>query len=514
MPALWTAVRRSLAVIGCLAAAPALGGAQVISLKTIPVAAGDQFLIFPSQNMGMGSVSIALPDEWLDPFVNPALGARISGSRMFGSPVFYDISGADGSAKTLPLGALFASGSWFAAGTLAIQQLQTGDDNVFDGPVPLAVERTGWIVPPWWGGGGELLSDQSASNLYAFGSVGRKLGKTAVGVSAFYGNLNAVDGVDLLYALARNIDQYGHVADVRLGALHDFGGGRSLEVLGLRSVFSMTHDVTYVDWIWDPAPVCNDSIYGPIPCPGRIEERMERNLDRTETWGFHSRYQQPLTNTGWRLGAIFTANRKTHPKIPNYELMNIPRDPGTSWAYNAGVGLSRTMGPARFGLDLVLEPIWSHTWAAADTALTTASGGTIPLGGRTVENRFAFANAHIRLGVAREDRRTGLQFGLQVRSISYRLDQTDLVAESSRVQRENWMEWTPTWGASLKFPEFEIRYQGRVTTGTGRPGVAWTGVRGEMVTMAADFIPAPSGPLTLQDARVLTHQVAVALPIR
>jgi len=27
---------------------------QVIGLKTVPLAAGDQFLIFPSQNLGMG----------------------------------------------------------------------------------------------------------------------------------------------------------------------------------------------------------------------------------------------------------------------------------------------------------------------------------------------------------------------------------------------------------------------------------------------------------------------------
>ena len=33
-----------------------------------------------------------------------------------------------------------------------------------------------------------------------------------------------------------------------------------------------------------------------------------------------------------------------HPKIPNYEIMNIPRDPGTSWSYNLGVGIARDDG--------------------------------------------------------------------------------------------------------------------------------------------------------------------------
>jgi hypothetical protein len=493
--------------------APAIGAAQIISLKTVPVAAGDQFMIFPAHNLGMGGVSIALSDEWLDPFVNPALGARLSGSRIFGSPVFYGITNANGSARTLPVGALFGSATWFGGGTLAIQQLDAGG-NFFNGPIPLTILRDDLVPIP----SQQLLSDQTASNMYAFGMFGRKLGdsRTAVAGSFFYGDLNAVDGVDLLYALSQNVDQYGYVADARVGVSRDLGADRSLEILALHNSFDMTHDVTYVNWVWDPAPICGDTISGLVPCPPRFEQRLEKNLDRTRTWGLHGRYQQPLTDTGWRLGTVFTVNYKTHPKIPNYEIMNIPRDPGSSWASNAGVGLSRTHGPARFGFDLVLEPIWSDTWAEADTAMRTASGKTIPPGGRTVENRFVFTNAHVRMGVAREDRRTGLQVGLQVRSISYRLDQTDLVAESSRTQREDWMEWTPTWGGSLKFPEFEIRYLGRLTTGTGRPGVAWTGARGAMVEMAAaaDIIVAPSGPLTLQDAHVVTHQVAVTLPIR
>ena len=46
--------------------------------------------------------------------------------------------------------------------------------------------------------------------------------------------------------------------------------------------------------------------------------------------------------------------------------------------------------------------------------------------------------------------------------------------------------------------------------------VAWTGDRAVMMdaAAAADFIIAPSGPLTLQDATVFTHQVSVAIPIR
>src|SRR5437773_8512427 len=48
--------------------------AQLIPIKTIPIAQGDQFQIFPANNLGMGSVSIALADSLNDPFVNPEIG--------------------------------------------------------------------------------------------------------------------------------------------------------------------------------------------------------------------------------------------------------------------------------------------------------------------------------------------------------------------------------------------------------------------------------------------------------
>ena len=51
--------------------------AQLISVKSVPVAEGDQFTIFPSQNISMGGVSIALDDPLLDPFLNPA---KVNGS--------------------------------------------------------------------------------------------------------------------------------------------------------------------------------------------------------------------------------------------------------------------------------------------------------------------------------------------------------------------------------------------------------------------------------------------------
>ena len=117
------------------------------------------------------------------------------------------------------------------------------------------------------------------------------------------------------------------------------------------------------------------------------------------------------------------------------------------------------------------------------------------------------------MGLAYELERASFQAGVEVRSYAYTLDQRDHIQDTRRDQEESWMEWSPSIGAKAKFAEFEIGYAGRMTTGSGRPGVQWTGARAD-AALAADFIIAPSGPLTLQDALVITHRVTVSVPIR
>ena len=476
---------------------PLRAESQLVSLKTVPVASGDQFMIFPSQNLGMGGVRIALRDPLLDPFINPAWGGQLERSPLFGAPNFYNITGDNGAARTLPAGALFSSGRWFGGGMVAFQQLDMPEQNRWF--------RGGPLIDPF--PNPQPLRDRSVTNRYGFGMIGTQFSEQGISLAAsvFGADLEGVDGVDLLYAMAQDIEQSGSMLDARIGAVKEWEGDRSLEMLLLFNRWDMTHDVTYVDVFWQ------EGMWEP-----EVSTRLEENGDRTNTWGMHLGYRQPLGENGWRLGGIATANRKTHPKIPNYEIMNIPRDPGDSWAYNLGVGLAREAGPANIGIDLVWEPIWSDTWADADTAMTSISGKAIPAGAKTVENEFRFDNATLRAGVGREEERWGFQIGLQMRSISYDLEQWDNILESRRKQEESWIEWTPTWGGALKFPEFDVRYQGRVTTGTGRPGVAWTGQRAVAMDLlaASDFIVAPSGPLTLQDASVITHQVSVTVPIR
>jgi hypothetical protein len=208
-------------------------------------------------------------------------------------------------------------------------------------------------------------------------------------------------------------------------------------------------------------------------------------------------------------------NHKSHPKVPNYEIQDIPRDPGTTWAYEAAVGFARTTGATTFGVDIVVQPIWSETWQEADSADVADSGGTLGLGDRSIENDFFFTNVVLRSGLSHDIGRTTVQAGLEVRSYAYSLEQMNRVLDAYREQDETWMEWTPTFGAVFRFSSLDLRYTGRLTTGTGRPGTAWAP---EMLATAnqsaSDFIIAPQGPLTLQDADVITHQVSVRIPVR
>ena len=489
--------------------------AQLIQVKTLPLAQGNQFQIFPSANLGMASVSIALADSALDPFVNPATGSRIQASRFFGLPTVYTLSKGTGGGRSLPLALFVRHAEWYGALSLAVQQVdasrapQTGGVFVSD------------IPPP---GGGPLgpgtvqtqPENESHGNQFAFASIGRRVPERhlSIGASLLWNGLHAVDGVDLLYANSRRLEQAGDALDLRLGALKEWprdsgGAARSLQAILLHNRFAATHTVTYVDQFWNPTTQQFDQ-----------QDRVEDNAERTNTWGLQLNYQIPLAAPGWRIGWLVLANRASHPKIPTYELTNvpaIPRDPGYTNAFNVGVGVSRVEGQARFGIDLIYEPISSYTWADAAVPTPTAAGDTIAPGGKTIENRFRFNNAWFRLGVEQpvgEGAPTSFQLGLILHPIDYRLEQQDNVQLSSRSMRATWWEYTPTWGLSYRQPRFELRYQGRATKGAGRPQAQLIlgGVR--LANAGAAILAAPNGPMFMTDVSTVTHQISISLPLR
>jgi hypothetical protein len=471
--------------------------AQLIPIRTVPVASGDQFLMVPSETLGMGGVTIAVDDPLADGWVNPAKGVFIGESSFIGAPTFYGISDHGGGGKTFPMVGLFQGDAWFGGAALAVQQIDNPE------------ERWGWgpFIEPGviWDSQPQRLSDVSSRNLYARGFIGRKVdsGPWSVGLGFSTAQLNAVDGVDLLYAGADRIDQSGSASDVRLG-LYRSGERDRISLVGVYNKISMTHDVTWTDVIWrgDFDRVAT--------------RRIEVNEDKTRTIGGHLNWDRDLEAPGWRIGATATVNQKSHPKIPNYQIQNIPRDPGTTWAYEAGFGIARTRGETTFGVDMVLQPIWSETWQEADERVTTGAGTVIEPGGRTIENEFFFTNVILRTGLSHQLGDLEFQAGLEMRSYDYELEQRNHIEGSFRDLEESWMEWSPTIGAVLHLSDVDLRYTGRFTAGTGRPGIAWEWEEGVMRMMdsANDFIIAPQGPLTLQDALVHTHQLSVRIPVR
>ena len=157
----------SIVGTAALCALPSRSDAQVISLKTVPVATGDQFLLLPSQRLGMGNVSIALDDMLLDPFMNPAKGALIDESIFLGTPTFYGISNESGAGRSLPVTALFRSERGFGAFSFALQQLESGQRQDF-------IFFANDVI---WAGPEQRLSEASATNLYVNGTVGTELGQ-------------------------------------------------------------------------------------------------------------------------------------------------------------------------------------------------------------------------------------------------------------------------------------------------------------------------------------------------
>jgi len=101
--------------------------AQIIPIKTVPVATGSQFSIFPSANLASGGISVAADDKLLDPFTNPAKGSLVDGMRIFSAPQMYSISiqrgTSEGSGYSIPIGALMKKGNFFGGLYWARQEL-------------------------------------------------------------------------------------------------------------------------------------------------------------------------------------------------------------------------------------------------------------------------------------------------------------------------------------------------------------------------------------------------------
>src|SRR3954468_8386383 len=268
--------------------APVVAPAQLISIKTLPLAQGDQFGFFPSANEAMGGVSIAVRDSLLDPFVNPAKGGRVRALHLFGAPTFYSISRNSGGGQTLPVGGLASRGNLFGGAVVAFQQLDPSrrEAQLF---APPGIDFVG--VPPT-ASFPVPQQTRAQTNRYAFATLGRRVsnGFSFAG-SVLYADLHRLDGVDQLYAGSQSIAQHGGDLDARFGVVRDWENGSSVEALLVHDRLAMTHDITFAETFYDPNL-------------RRIESRPrpERNLDRTNTWAMQHGLPRAASVTGWLVG--------------------------------------------------------------------------------------------------------------------------------------------------------------------------------------------------------------------
>ena len=479
--------------------------AQLIGIRTMPIADGDQFAFFPAANSGMG-LTIAIPDTIHDPFVNPAKGSRMPQSYFFGAPTSFTVSRRAGKGTTLPVGALKRWGSTFGGAAVAIQRLTDGRREpaqifAFEGARPLPTDS-----PPLEGS----ADAEAHTNSYGYLTLGHAFASSRIslGASLLWSGLDAIDGVNLLYPDSRRVRQSGGSADIRMGALKEWERGGSLEALLVHHRVGVSQDVSYADRYWDP-------IQRTIIERGRVE----RERERAQTWGLHLGYQRPLSDSTWRVGAIVTANVVRNPSTPQYEFAAVYSDEGRASAFNVGVGVARSRNGTTIGLDAIYEPIVNHLWGVADSAIASSSG--MAPGTHTVDNEFRFSNAIVRAGVGHDFQletpgtAVRLQVGLQARSTAYTLEQRDLVRAAERTAHESWIEWTRTWGATVRLATVEFQYRGRLTTGGGRPGVGSIAVPPPILLSSsiAPF-PGPGTPTTLHGVNVTSHQVSVSVPLR
>ncbi|HUP90140.1 MAG TPA: hypothetical protein VM100_12335 [Longimicrobiales bacterium] len=467
--------------------------AQLINIRTAPVSVGEQFYTFPSRLMGMGG-GMALRDLEADPFSNPATGSRINGAILSGTPTLYYLPQESGFGRTMPVTIMGSSATSFGALSLAAQELESAHSSF---QTSLAGKSF----------------DRFSHNFYSFGMLGQKFEKEhiAVAISASHAKLDALHMVDLLYPDAVAIDQGGGITDLRLGFVKEYDSTRSLEAVVVRNHVDITHDVTYIDnpWRWGMDPAT------PIPTP---KPRVEHNQDKTTTWGAHLAYQARSADSKWHFGTYGTANTKSHPKIPNYSFSHIPRDPGNSLAFAAGVGAARVATSNTWAFDFAYMPMWTSTWAEAATPTTTRTGKVIPVGGPTIENEFVFSNTDFHFGWMHNFDDANIQLGMNLLHVNYYLDQYDNVNETPHQLDESWTEITLSWGFAIDLGRFEARYFGHHKGG----GVNFGGMemRAPIVNVpdagGPDIVSAPNatfGAMTVQPTVVVIHQFGFSVPI-
>jgi len=475
---------------------------QWIDIRTVPIIASNQSQFYPSLARGMGNLSVAFDDPFADPFVNPAKAERLSTLTLFASPTRNSWSNEDGGPVSTAVGSSAYPGAAFSSfpfggfirkeslfgGALFAYQGYNAERSRQSGVVPFGLRDALAESPP--------SRHDIGNNTYLFGLFGVRFPESQVSVaaSAAWAKYGAIDGVNLLYPGSNDIRQDGWTLEYKLGVVGELTERDRLEFIAGWARFKATHDVTY----------STASMIGP---PVNSPYRTEINKDETSQWLLHAGYRRSMSDA-WKVGATIAVNWKDHPKIPNYDLANIPRDPGTSVAYNFGLGALWSNGKSSWGFEYVYEPITSNTWAEAGE--DPARVPPLPPTFKTVENFFDFSNHIFRIGHQSDTNVDWLnyRFGAQFHVYSYSLDQHNNIAGTSRSMETGWVETTLSGGLTARFSNIQLIYTLQLVLGNGLVGTAGGMTRADAGALTNDFLVAPSGRLVVDDIALVTQQLS------
>lgn len=478
--------------------------AQWISIRTVPIIASNQSEFQPSLARGMGNLSIAFDDPLGAHFINPAKASLMNGITLFASPSRNSWSNEDGRAvfagggssfypgasiNSIPFGGFFKSDNYFG-GIMVAYQGYAGERSLRN--FNTIGRPAGFYLL-------DVKKTDVGNNTYLYGLFGMSIPNTrlSVAISGSWGKFGAIDGVNLLYPGALDIKQDGEAWEAKFGAVGELADGDRLEFVAGRSIYKAIHEVSYSDffWFWRD-PLITNFI------------RTEINKDETKEWLMYARYLRPI-NGFWKVGASLSVNWKDHPKIPNYSLANIPRDPGISVAYNIGIGANWSNSKSLWGFEYIYEPIITNTWAEAGEEILPPPNQNLPPNFKTIENFFSFYNHIIRIGHQWQSKLEWLdfRFGVQLHFYKYNMNQNDNIRRTAREFSTDWLETTASGGLTANLGNIRLMYTLQLVFGNGMVGTVSSFTTFADGARTSDFLPAPSANLVVDKITLVTQQL-------
>ncbi|MBI2427222.1 MAG: hypothetical protein HYV29_00210 [Ignavibacteriales bacterium] len=460
--------------------------AQIITVKTYPILSDQSVLELPSANGGLGGIAFALHDRFAEPYRNPAFITSSKGVAMFVLPRWsgwnlshtggtrYTQSGYDYSSQQsasnaqLSIGALTADGTYGIAVATGYQRLRSSLRDGTSGSLPFTSSFNADQHPILVAGGLAITEHISIGALYN------------------YIPLKGFDGIQFLYPRSRTVHVSGSVNEYRLGVSAAFGSS-AFDIVAGRNMLDASHGATYE---WGP---------------------MVENKDENDNIFAQGIFRQEVSEKV-SLAATATANWKELPKLPDYPIAGVPRDPGYTRAFNLGGGMTYMMNPSiLFAFEYLYEPIMADTWVDALETRTTGSG-TIMKGNREQEHNYDFHNHILHLGLQiRPEEWLTLQAGASLHSYSYAYEMKDHLNNISRQSspENEWTETTLTGGIIAQYGNVQLSYTAEFLTGRGlleqERIFRWdqAGVR------ANDVILVPNDFLKIKPVNVMSHRMTV-----